>query len=38
MDDNKTLENIVPELRRYNVGENQIRNMLVENQKKILAF
>ena len=32
------IENIVPELRRHNVGENQIRNMLVENPKKILAF
>ena len=32
------IENIVPELRRHNVGEKQIRNMLIENPKKILAF
>ena len=32
------IENIVPELRRHNVEEKQIRNMLIENPKNILSF
>ena len=32
------LENIVSELREWGVKENQIRNMLVENPKRILAY
>ena len=32
------IENIVPELRRHNVGEKQIRNMLIENPKNMLSI
>jgi phosphotriesterase-related protein len=32
------LEHIVPELRRRGVSSKQVRNMLVENPKRVFAF